>query len=78
MIFSSKTHLLPKSHQGNKAHWTQRKDEIADKIFSKMDVLCKWEQVTILLRTLPNVRNKTVFFFFGLFVFSENENQFFL
>ena len=41
MIFSSKTHLVPKSHQGNKAHWTQRKAEIADKIFSKMDVLCK-------------------------------------
>ena len=53
----NKPHLFPKSHHGNKTNWTQHKGELADKIFSKMDVLRKWEQVTILLQTLCNVHD---------------------
>lgn len=52
-----------KTHQGNKSNWTQHKGEFANKIFSKMDVLCKWEQVAILLQTLCNVPDKNSLFF---------------
>ena len=58
-------HVFLKSHQRNKTNRTPHKEELADKIFSKMGVLCKWEQVTLYcyghyIMSLT----KTVLFFF--------------
>ena len=58
----SKTQLFPKSHQGNKTKTIQHKGKPADKNISKTDVHRKQEQVTILLWTLCNVRNKKSLF----------------
>ena len=69
MISVGHMHVILKSHQRNKTNRTQHKEEVVDKIFSKMDVLHKWEQVTLFCY----VHKKTVF----CFVFSEIKNQFF-
>ena len=36
-----------KSHQSNKTNRNQHTEELGDRIFSKMGVLCKWEQVQL-------------------------------
>ena len=75
MISVRHNHVFLKSHQRNKTNRTQHKEELADKFFSKMGVLCKWEQVTLFCygHYIMSI-TKTVLFFCFLW----NWKQFFL
>ena len=72
MISVRHNHVFLKSHQRNKTNRTPHKEELADKIFSKMGVLWKWEQLSyiILLWTLHNVLNKNSPLFFFVFLWN--------
>ena len=65
--FKLKTHVFIKSLQRNKSKRTQHKEELADRIFSKMGVRRKWEQVTLFCygHYIMSV-TKTVLFLFSL------------
>lgn len=52
--------------RGTKLFELNTKVNLLISFFSKMDVLRKWEQVTILLQTLCNVCNKNQFILFSL------------